>query len=216
MCDGEGLRMTVLLMFALGVVGSLHCLQMCGPIVLAYSLPLDRSQAVRAHLQYNAGRILTYTALGAAAGAAGHLITVLSGFAAAARVIAGIGMIVAAVLWLAPVRTGSLVNIQAAAGRRLRAPGGKFRLGLMLGFLPCGLIYAALLKAVDAGSAVGGAATMFGFGLGTSAALLSVGLVSSFTPILRGRWSTRAAAVCIMATGILLVWRGLTVPVCHG
>jgi sulfite exporter TauE/SafE len=208
--------MTVLLMFVLGVVGSLHCMQMCGPIVLAYSLPLDRERIMRAHLQYNAGRILTYTALGAAAGAAGHFITVLSGFAAAARVVAGTGMIVAAVLWLAPIRTASLVHIQTSVGRRLTAPGGKFRLGLALGFLPCGLIYAALLKAVDTGSAIGGAATMLTFGLGTSVALLSLGFASSFAPVRLGRWGTRVAAACVMATGVLLVWRGLTVPVCHG
>ena len=208
--------MTVLLMFVLGVVGSLHCMQMCGPIVLAYSLPLDRQRVMRAHLQYNAGRILTYTVLGAAAGATGHFITVLSGFAAAARVVAGIGMIVAAVLWLAPVRTASLIHIQTSLGHRLTAPGGKFRLGLALGFLPCGLIYAALLKAVDTGSAIGGAATMLAFGLGTSVALLSLGFASSFAPMRLGRWSTHVAAACVMATGVLLVWRGLTVPVCHG
>src|ERR1035441_1770613 len=48
------------LVFVLGLVSSLHCVQMCGPIVLAFSLPLNRSQVLRAHVQYNAGRILTY------------------------------------------------------------------------------------------------------------------------------------------------------------
>jgi sulfite exporter TauE/SafE len=208
--------MTFALMFVLGVVGSLHCLQMCGPIVLAYSLPLDRRRAIRAHFQYNAGRILTYTALGAAAGSAGHLIAVLSGFAAAARVVAGMGMIAAAILWLVPIRTTGLINIQAAAGRRLMAPGGKFGLGLVLGFLPCGLIYAALLKSLDTGTAIGGAAAMLGFGLGTAMALLPIGFVSSIRPLRPGPWTTRFAAVCIMATGLLLIWRGLTLPVCHG
>ena len=57
------------LVFLLGLVSSLHCVQMCGPIVLAFSLPLPRPEALRAHLRYNAGRILTYAALGALAGA---------------------------------------------------------------------------------------------------------------------------------------------------
>jgi hypothetical protein len=189
---------------------------MCGPIVLAYSLPLDRRSAMQAHLQYNAGRILTYTMLGAVAGAAGHFITVLSGLAAAARVVAGVGMVVAAVLWVVPTGIKPLTHIQKSVGRQLVAPGAKFRLGLTLGFLPCGLIYAALLKAVDAGSPVGGAATMLAFGLGTSVALFGLGFASSFAPIRLGRWSTRVAAACVMATGILLIWRALTVPVCHG
>ena len=79
------------LVFVLGLVGSLHCLQMCGPIVLAYSLPLDRARAGRAHLQYNAGRILTYVALGAVAGAAGRgigLLGQMAGLASGARVVA--------------------------------------------------------------------------------------------------------------------------------
>jgi sulfite exporter TauE/SafE len=208
--------MTFVLMFVAGLVGSLHCLQMCGPIVLAYSLPLDRRRAMRAHLEYNGGRILTYTVLGAAAGAAGHLLTVLSGYASAARVTSGVGMIVAAVVWLAPTGAKPLVKIQKTVGRQLAAPGGKFRLGMALGFLPCGLIYAALWKAVDAGTALEGGLTMLAFGLGTAVALFSFGVASSFAPIRLGRWSTRVAAACVMATGALLVWRGLTVPVCHG
>jgi sulfite exporter TauE/SafE len=206
--------------FVLGLVGSLHCLQMCGPIVLAYGLHLDRTRAMRAHFQYNAGRILTYTALGAVAGAAGHGIGLLgrmAGLASGARVLAGAAMIVAgfAMTGLGPAR-GGLVTIQKSAGRRLMAPGGKFRLGLILGFLPCGLIYAALLKAVETGSAAGGAATMLAFGLGTSAALLALGLTSSLAGLRVGQWSTRVAAVCVMVSGVVLIWRGLMVPACHG
>ena len=207
------------LVFALGLVGSLHCLQMCGPIVLAYSLPLDRARASRAHLQYNAGRVLTYVVLGALAGTAGQGIGMLgrlAGLAAGARVLAGGAMIVAGVAMAGFVPAKGLVTIQKSVGRRLTAPGGKFRLGLTLGFLPCGLIYAALLKAVETGSAVGGAATMLAFGLGTSAALLVLGFASSLAGLRLGRWSTRVAAVCVVVAGVVLVWRGLTVPVCHG
>ena len=59
--------------FSFGLAGGLHCAQMCGPLVLAYSLPL-RGGAMRAHLAYNAGRIATYTLLGAVAGAVGQAI----------------------------------------------------------------------------------------------------------------------------------------------
>ena len=84
------------LIFILGLVSSLHCVQMCGPIVLAFSLPLSRSQALRAQLHYNAGRILTYAALGALAGALGGgigLLGRLAGLASGARVFAGSAMI---------------------------------------------------------------------------------------------------------------------------
>jgi len=207
------------LVFLIGLVGSLHCLQMCGPIVLAYSLPLDPARAGRAHLQYNAGRTLTYTVLGAVAGAAGRGIGMLgqmAGLASGARIVAGAAMIVAGATMIGFAPAKGLVTIRKSVGRKLTAPGGKFRLGLTLGFLPCGLIYAALLKAVETGSAVSGAATMLAFGLGTSAALLALGFATSMAGLRLGRWSTRVAAVCVMAAGVVLVWRGLTVPVCHG
>ena len=214
------------LVFVLGLVSSLHCVQMCGPIVLAFSLPLNRSQALRAHVQYNAGRILTYALLGALAGAVGGGIGMLgrlAGLASGARVFAGCAMIVAGILMIGLLPSNGLVTIQnrgitarfsKVIGRRVLAPKGKFALGLTLGFLPCGLVYAALLKAVDSGNALAGAGTMLAFGLGTAVALLSLGAASSFVRL--PRWSNRLAAVSMMLAGALLVWRGLMVPVCHG
>src|SRR5260370_37929079 len=213
------------LVFILGLGSSLHCVQMCAPIVLAFSLPSSRPEALRAQVHYNAGRILTYAALGALAGALGGGIGLLgrmAGLASGARVFAGSAMIVAGILTIGLVPSNSLVNIQNRGiakrfskliGRRLLAPKGKFTLGLTLGFLPCGLVYAALLKAVDYGSALAGALTMLAFGAGTAVALLTFGAASSFVRF--PRWSNRLAAVSMMLAGALLVWRGLVVPVCH-
>lgn len=210
------------LVFLLGLLSSLHCVQMCGPIVLAFTLPLNRRDALRAHLQYNAGRILTYTALGALAGALGSTLGMLgrlAGLASGARIFAGTAMIAAGILMAGLLPANGLITIQKPSitrriGRRLLAPGGKFTLGLTLGFLPCGLIYAALLKAVDSGTALAGALTMLAFGSGTATALLSLGAASSFIRL--PRWSNRVAAVSMLIAGALLVWRGLTTPVCHG
>jgi sulfite exporter TauE/SafE len=214
------------LIFILGLVSSLHCVQMCGPIVLAFSLPLSRPEALRAQFHYNAGRILTYAALGALAGALGGgigLLGSLAGLASGARIFAGSAMIVAGILTIGLVPSNGLITIQNRGvtkrfsqflGRRLLAPKGKFKLGLTLGFLPCGLVYAALLKAVDSGSALAGALTMLAFGAGTAVALLTFGAASSF--IRFPRWSNRLAAVSMLLAGALLVWRGLMVPVCHG
>ena len=215
------------LVFVLGLVSSLHCVQMCGPIVLAFSLPLKRGDALRANCGYNAGRILTYCLLGALAGTVGGGIGMrgrLAGLAAGARVFAGSAMIVAGILMVGLLPASGLVTIQKggvtarfrkAIGRRLLAPKGKFTLGLMLGFLPCGLVYAALLKAVDTGSALAGALTMLAFGTGTAVALLTLGAASSFVRF--PRWSNRLAAVSLMLAGAVLLWRGLTAaPVCHG
>jgi uncharacterized protein len=207
------------LVFLLGLVSSLHCVQMCGPIVLAFSLPLAPGARLRAHLGYNAGRILTYGFLGAIAGATGGGISRLVGLASGARIFAGVAMVVAGILMIGLFPSNGLVNIKSnsrftkAIGRRLLAP-NKFTLGLSLGFLPCGLIYAALLKAVDTGSALAGALTMLTFGAGTALALLTLGAASSFVRF--PRWSNRLAAACFVAAGIALIWRGIMNPVCHG
>lgn len=210
--------------FGLGLVSSLHCAQMCGPIVLAYSMPLapGGGRALSAHVSYNAGRLATYSLLGAAAGAVGQGFTAagrLAGIQSAAAIVAGAAMIVAGILMSGMLARTSLVRIGGAvpgvftrtAGRLLRSGSGtsKLALGLLAGFLPCGLIYAALLKAVEAGSAAQGALSMLGFGLGTTAALLAIGIFSSAITSRFGRHANRLAAAGIVALGVVLLWRGV-------
>lgn len=214
--------MSFLVVFAFGLASGLHCLQMCGPIVLVIG-PSRRSQ-----LAYHGGRILTYMFLGALAGAAGSglgMLGRLAGLASGARIFAGAAMICAGAVMLGVLRSNGLVAIDRggalalparltrAIARRLTAPRGKFAAGLMLGFLPCGLIYAALLKAVDAASAPAGALTMLAFGLGTAAALLAIGFAAGFA----GSWINRAAPISVMIAGAVLLWRALHgSPICHG
>ena len=210
--------------FSLGLVGSLHCVQMCGPIVLSYSLPLGqapRATQSLAHLAYNLGRTLTYSILGAIAGAAGGVVENISGYKNAATIAAGALMIVAGIL-LSGVFSGSgLVQINAfrpgsilarATSRVLKSttPRSKLGLGLILGFLPCGLVYAALLKAAETASPMSGALTMFAFGTGTAGALLAMGLFSSTVGRWLGPWSNRIATFTVIAMGVWLLYRGLT------
>jgi uncharacterized protein len=220
------------LVFVFGLVSSLHCVQMCGPIVLAYSLPLagagaGRRGLVLAHAAYNSGRLLIYMLLGAIAGALGSAAGMagrLAGMANGARIFAGAAMVLAAIAMfgLLPTtpglvtieRRGPASALRRAAGRLLLspAPASKFRLGLLLGFLPCGLIYGALLKSVDAGAALPGALTMLAFGLGTATALFPMGLASGFLGRRLGPWSNRLAALSLMLFGAFLLWRGLAGP----
>src|SRR5574341_330023 len=94
------------IIFGLGLVSSLHCVQMCGPVVLSYGINLSRTSAKRqllAHLSYNAGRIITYSALGAVAGLTGQtmgLVGKLAGVENIAAIVAGALMIIAALLML--------------------------------------------------------------------------------------------------------------------
>jgi hypothetical protein len=224
------------LVFVFGLVGSLHCLQMCGPIVISYSVSMAnygafRQEMLLAHVCYNGGRILTYAALGAVAGAAGSgigMLGKLAGLASGARLLAGAAMMVTGILMLRVLPPRLLVQVEKprsaaslkrAIGKLLISsrPLAKLGLGLMLGFLPCGLIYGALLKAVETGQPVAGALTMAAFGLGTAVSLFGMGVVSSVAGLRMGGWGNRVAGAAVLAAGALLVWRGLAAgPVCHG
>jgi sulfite exporter TauE/SafE len=224
------------LVFALGLAASLHCVQMCGPIVISYSVSLARygvfkREMVLAHLCYNGGRIATYAALGALAGAAGSgigMLGKLAGLAQAARLLSGAAMIVTGILLLRVLPRKVLVQVERRGVKALfsRSIGrllvssralGKFGLGLLLGFLPCGLVYGALLKAVETARPLAGALTMVAFGTGTAMALFGVGLASSFAGLRMGGWGNRVAGASILVAGAILVWRGLAAgPVCHG
>lgn len=179
-----------------------------------------------AHAAYNLGRITTYSALGAVAGVAGgglNIVSRLAGVANGARICAGLALLVTAALISGVLPQSGLVQIgpvgwfSRVIGRTLRSPQplSKLRLGLVLGFLPCGLVYAALLKSVETGTAAAGALTMMAFGLGTASTLMSFGIISSSVGIRAGRWSNALSAACIALMGLFLLWRGFAAPMSH-
>jgi hypothetical protein len=185
------------LVLAFGFVSSLHCMQMCGPIVLTYSVAVNTGAARRSllglHLAYNSGRTLTYMLLGAIAGLAGGtmgFVGRLAGVENLAAIVAGVAMVIAGLVLLG------------------LSPGSKFTLGTLMGFLPCGLVYAALMKALGAATPLGGALTLLAFGMGTSVALVVVGLGSSAATRKLARWGTTISAVTVLVMGALLIARG--------
>lgn len=183
-------------MFVTGLAGGFgHCISMCGPVVAAYSLGETRRGMLH-HLLYNAGRVTTYTVLGAIAGLSGSflvlaasierlqtLIMVLAGLSIvlmglATLDILPLGKNVNSCSWIMP-RFGKLMNLFKGP----RSIGAYYPMGVLLGFLPCGLTYTALLAAartsMDTGNhAAGmleGGFVMLSFGLGTIPSLLVVG-----------------------------------------
>jgi len=222
------------LVLILGFVSSLHCIQMCGPVVLTYSVAANTETGRRSflglHLAYNAGRTLTYVLLGAAAGLAGGAMGWmgrLAGFEHTASIIAGGAMVLTA---LAMLGFGLGMNrwrgfalparLLRPAGKLISNPSAlaKFGLGTLMGFLPCGLVYAALMRAIGAASAAGGALTMLAFAAGTSAALIAVGIGASAATRKLARWGTTISAITVLVMGVLLIARGVTANstlLCH-
>jgi sulfite exporter TauE/SafE len=163
---------------------------------------------------------VTYAALGAVAGALGGGIASvgrLAGIEKTGSILAGACMIIAALAlsgWMArpaTVQIGASPSlVSRAAGRLLRVGSGsnKLLLGLVMGLLPCGMVYAALLKAVEAGAPLDGALSMLAFGAGTSGALLAIGFFSSAITARFGRHATALACASMLLLGGFLLYRG--------
>lgn len=183
-------------LFVAGLAGgATHCAGMCGPFVIAQvtsglaARPSLSRLSAGALVPYHLGRLATYTGLGAAAGLVSGVVVhgagvrlVLAGLLAlgAVLMLAQAVTQLAALLPAAPA--GLAERVARAAAPLLDDPRGarRFLLGLVLGFLPCGLLYGALAAAAAAGSALGGALAMAAFALGTVPALLGVGLAGAF------------------------------------
>lgn len=178
-------------LFLAGLAGSLvHCVGMCGPFVLSQVIADTGPAGGRygewqrltgaALTPYHLGRLTTYIALGAFVGAATAVFASTTGFArlsAVMLVLAAILMVLQAfglALGAASPWSG-LVSRLAGPLMLSSQPADRYALGLVLGFLPCGLLYGALAAAAGTGSAPDGALAMAAFGLGTLPALVGVG-----------------------------------------
>lgn len=177
--------------FLAGLAGGVHCAAMCGPILAACAVSGD-GRDVRRALAYNAGRIASYTAAGALAGAFGSAGLLMRGPASAQTAMASLAG--AAMLLLAlhlagctPVTrrleaAGAMIwrRAQPCAKRLLPADTlpRMFGLGAVWGWLPCGMVYAVLVTAVASAHPLQGALVMFAFGLGTLPNVLAIGLAA--------------------------------------
>lgn len=227
------------LIFVTGLLLSLHCVGMCGgfvallavrpasgliqPSSLGATVAQSWSIVLPQQLLFHVGRIATYTSLGAAAGALGSFSMLFSrtGRAQALLMVAAGALMIASGLALAGLmRHWSMFQATTATPwpwlartfekvsqlpRALRA----LPLGALLGFLPCGLIYALLGKAASTGSAVAGALVLLSFGAGTVPALLLVAFFADlFSVTLRARL-VRVSGFLLAALGATTLYRGI-------
>lgn len=227
-----------LAVFLVGLLGGVHCAGMCGGIVSALSLQVPGNRpAWGIHLAYNLGRIASYAVAGAVMGALGSLGLLLNGWLPVQMtlyVVANL-MMVALGLYLTGLtqtlafteRAGQWLwrRVQPATRRFLpvRGVAQAFPLGLLWGWLPCGLVYSVLTMTLLTGSAARGALTMLAFGLGTLPNLLLAGLLlARFRGVIQGRALRLASGLIVLAFGAwglfnatLLggkLWQGV---VCH-
>lgn len=211
--------------FLVGLLGGVHCVGMCGGIVSALTIQ-PGGQSVRApgaasalplHLAYNFGRISSYVIAGAVVGAIGsfslllnEMLPVQMGLYIAANL-----MMIALGLYLTGLtqslafteRLGQALwkRIQPFTRRFLpaRNVAQAYPLGLLWGWLPCGMVYGVLTAALLSGSAARGAATMLAFGLGTLPNLLLAGmLLHRLRSIVQARWVRLGSGLLVIAFGV--------------
>jgi hypothetical protein len=224
----------ILSSFFIGLVGSLHCLGMCGPLIMAYSLhlrPGDPSRTLPAktlwargishHLAFHAGRILTYGLLGALAAILANLTAfnqVLGNLRGGFTVGAGALMVLLGLILLKvlPFPLFSLPSFGPESfwgkifPRLFQAQGlsSKLALGLATGFLPCMLSWALIVKAGATGNAMLGFLIAASFGLGTIPALFLTGLSASFLSLRARFFGERIAAISVILMGTILIFKG--------
>jgi sulfite exporter TauE/SafE len=233
-----------LAVFLVGLLGGVHCAGMCGGIVSALTVQMPAQTASPGtvpawtlHLAYNLGRITSYAVAGALLGALGSLGLLLNNvlpvqmglYIAANLMMLALGLyLIGTTQALAfTERIGQTLwrRVQPLTRRFLPVRGVRqaFPLGVLWGWLPCGMVYSVLAMTLLTGSAVRGAATMLAFGLGTLPNLMLAGLLLvRFRNVVQGRALRLASGLLVLGFGLwgLLnastlggrLWQGV---VCH-
>lgn len=219
-------ELTLFSALLVGLLGGGHCVGMCGGFVGAVTLSLPAARARWPFLlAYNGGRIASYTLAGVLVGGLGSSGLLLQHMLPVGKLLYGLAslMLVALGLYLAGWWHGVLLLEKAGAGfwRQLQPLSKKllpltslpqaFALGLLWGWLPCGLVYSVLVVALASGSPLQGGALMLVFGLGTLPVMLAMGLAAvRLKAWLQQPWVRRGSGLLVLGFGLLGLWRLLS------
>ena len=216
--------------FLVGFLGGVHCFGMCGGIVTALSFGVredlreQQQKLLGLQLAYNLGRIISYTTAGFIAGALGFFAHDLSGMQ---EVRIGLQLIAAIIMIALGLYLGGwwfgLLKVEQMGsglwkhiepiGRKLipvQTMGGALSLGLVWGWLPCGLIYSVLIWALAVADPVEGALLMLSFGLGTLPNLLLMGVFAAqLGRYLQKAWLRKMAGMLVVVFGFWQLYRAI-------
>lgn len=201
-----------------GLLGSFHCLGMCGPIALM--LPIDRRNKVKGFFQmmsYHFGRLISYSIIGLLFGILGtgfHLL----GFQQQISILMGTVMILLIIFPklgkknILNKKISSLVlRVKSRLGKELQKKQNDtfFLLGFFNGFLPCGLVYMAVLGALTSTKIITSVNYMFLFGLGTIPLLSALLFIGNFAKGNFRNFINKSIPVFVVIIGVLFIFRGL-------
>jgi sulfite exporter TauE/SafE len=215
----------LVLLLGASLLGSAHCVAMCGPYVAmctAQFVPKGATPGVRCGLRllFNIGRLATYGIIGLIVGAFGQIaeaaasrigvsgiVTIAAGSAALVFGLSMIGWFRDPARFVATAGLGRWLIAGRMRLNRAPAAASPLLLGALQGWLPCALVYAAASRASLAGTPVMGAITMVVFGLGTVPAIFALTLIPQ--AVLRRVKAQRLAGALLAVLGVLLILRGL-------
>ena len=205
--------------FLIGLVGSFHCIGMCGPI--AFIVPVRSNGAFQRSLSsfiYNSGRIMTYMILGLLFGAIGKGIMSTAITQQGVSIVLGILLIASILIPRSYLNTFNpagkigliITKVKNSLGSLLKKPTNSnlIFIGLLNGLLPCGLVYAALAGSIATGDMMQGALFMMAFGFGTLPMMFTAVLVSNVISVKVRNRIKRLVPVFVFTLGCLFILRG--------
>jgi len=216
--------MEVLSGFILGLGGSLHCVGMCGPLVLALPMAKEtRRSIVKQTLYYNSGRAITYALLGIIMGSLGWCIEV-SGLQKIFSIAIGVMMIYGGLshyftkLKMIQVKSATgiisrFIHKQISPLLSHKANASSYiKIGMLNGFIPCGLVYVALASSVTLGHPLLSGSYMLLFGIGTIP-LMALVMIGGNIQKKISRRLRKYLPVLTVILGLYLIWRGIVLHV---
>jgi hypothetical protein len=213
----------VIAAISLGLLGSLHCIGMCGPIALA--LPVHHYSPLKKYigiLVYNLGRATTYSLLGLLFGLVGQSFY-LGGLQQSLSITLGAVILLAIIISYSPINSlikfnflnGLINSLKNNLGKLFNKKGIRFLflIGLLNGLLPCGFVYIAIAGAIATGNFINGALFMFLFGLGTVPAMLAITAFGQFINIRYRNAIHKSVPYLVSIMAVLLIVRGLNLGI---
>ena len=204
---------TYLMLFMVGLITSLHCVGMCGGIMLSQSILKEskgKFDSIKPAALYNTGRVVSYTILGGLVGALGSVLSLSLPIKAGLQIFAGIFMIIMGLnmFGLGPFRKLNL-KLPWSSCTVKNKPKTPFFVGLLNGLMPCGPLQTMQLYALGTGSALGGALSMFLFSLGTVPLMLTFGAVSGLLSKGYTKKLLKFCGILVVILGVIMSRRGL-------
>ena len=209
--------------FTIGIIGSLHCLGMCGPIAMAVPYQARSRWLTGLNiLQYHLGRVITYAILGGLIGLLGRGIF-LAGMQKSFSIGAGVILLIMAIFSLKmssnlvsiPIINRVFFWVKSAMGKLLRNKSATsiLLIGMLNGLLPCGLVYMAIAGAIGTGSVSMGTLYMILFGLGTIPMLLGISLAGNLLSLAVRKRINKLIPIMVILVGIFFILRGLSLGI---